>query len=190
MEFDSPHDRWVWLYQKEAKKINFSTPYSSIPLEYHPIVLGSFFIQDNNEMYLETRSIERVVKGMIFFNKHIKKNIAEATDICIINKLFSVGEVTENHNNLFDNAEIIDPDKIIEKIEMMVKQGKSIGAIMEEQRKGALPIAERFPSHFYEDGIEHLKSSLQSRQHVAMEHWKGNKDYTLGDYINELTSGS
>ncbi len=188
IEYDARNDRYVWLYQQEAKKIKFEKPYSSIPKKNHPIVIGSFFTQKNNEMYLETRSIERATEGILFFNKYIKKNIAEVTDVCIINKLFSVMQVATNNDSLFDNAEIIDPDKMIKQIGIMVKQGRSISSIMEEQRKKSLPIAERFPSHFYEDGIEHLKSALQSRQYVAMEHWKGNKDYTLGDYIATIVS--
>ena len=61
-----------------------------------------------------------------------------------------------------------------------------ISSFFEGKKKNPLPEVERFPSYFYEDGIALLKYSLQSRQYVAMQHWKGNKDYTLGDYITKI----
>ena len=188
MEFDSTRDRQVWLYQKESKKLKFVKPYSSIPLEHRPIVIGSFFTNNNNEMYLEVRSIERAIEGIIFFDKYIKKYMARVTDICIINKLFSGSENTANFDNLFEEAVTIDPDKNIEELNAFVGQGKSIGSYFEEKKNKPLPMVERFPSYFYEDGIEILKSTLQSRQYVAMQHWKGNKDYTLSDYISKISS--
>jgi len=188
MEFDSTRDRQVWLYQKESKKIKFKKTYSSIPLKQRPIIIGSFFIKNNNEMYLEARSIERALEGIIFFDKYIKKYMALVTDICIINKLFSGSENTANFDSLFAEAVIIDPDKNIDEINSFVDQGKSIGSYFEKTKKKALPLVERFPSYFYEDGIEILNSTLQSRQYVAMQHWKGDKDYTLGDYISKILS--
>ena len=188
IEFDRDRDRQVWLYQKEAKKLKFKNPYSSIPLEYKPLVIGSFFTKKDNEMYLETRSIERAIEGIVFFDKYIKRHIAKVEDVCIINRLFSLAENTAGFGSLFDKAVIIDPENTIKNFEIMHNQGKSLGSIFEEQRKEPLPEVERFPSYYYEDGIELLKLSLQSRQYVAMQHWKGNIDYTLGDYITKIVS--
>ena len=188
VEFDSTRNRQVWLYQKESKKIKFEKPYLSIPLEHRPIVIGSFFTCSNKEMYLEVRSIERAIEGIIFFDKHIKKYMAKVTDISIINKLFSGSENTTNFDSLFDNATIINPEKNIDELNAFVDQGKSIGSFFEEKKKNTLPEVERFPSHYYEDGIEILTYTLKSRQYVAMQHWKGNKDYTLGDYISKIAS--
>ena len=168
--------------------MQFKKSYSSIPLDQRPIVLGSFFTNNNNEMYLEVRSIERAIEGIIFFEKYIKKYMALVTDISIINKLFSGSENTANFDSLFDKAVIIDPDKNIDELNAFVAQGKSIGSYFEETQKKPLSMVERLPAYLYEDGIEILKSTLQCRQYVAMQHWKGNKDYTLGDYVSKISS--
>ena len=188
IEFDRDRDRQVWLYQKEAKKLTFEKPYSSIPPEYKPLVIGSFFTEKNNEMYLEVRSIERAIEGIMFFDKYIKRHMAKVEDVCIINRLLSRAENAASFGCLFDKAVIIDPEKALKKLKIMHNQGKSLGSIFEEQKKEPLPEVERFPSHYYEDGIAPLKFSLQSRQYVALQHWKGNKDYTLGDYITKIVN--
>ncbi|MDM8566587.1 hypothetical protein QUF74_13160 [Candidatus Halobeggiatoa sp. HSG11] len=184
MKFDSKRDRQVWLYQKESKKLNFEKPYSSIPKKYHPIVIGAFLTKENNEMYLETRSVERAIKGIVFFDKYIKKNMAEITDVCIINKLFSATKNVTDFDSLFDKAVIIDPEKKLAEIETMIAQGKDISSILKERQKNPLPEVERFPAYFYEDGIESLGLAFQGRQYVAMQHWEGNKDCTLDDYVS------
>ena len=188
IEFDRDRDRQVWLYQKEANKLKFKKPYSSIPLEYKPLVIGSFFSKKDNEMYLETRSIERAIEGIVFFDKYIKRYMAKVEDVCIINRLFSLAENTASFSRLFNKEVIIDPEKKLEKLGIMANQGKSLSSIFEEQKKEPLLEVERFPSYYYEDGIELLKLSLQSRQYVAMQHWKGNNNYTLGDYITKIVS--
>jgi hypothetical protein len=188
IDFDAARDRYVWLYQKEAKKLTFKKPYSSIPSKYRPIVIGSFFTKKHNEMYLETRSIERAIKGIVFFNRHIKTCMAKIEDIGIVNKLFSLEENTMDFADFFDREVIIDPEEKLNKLEVNVNRGKTLDSILNEIEKEFLPEAERFPSHFYEDGIDWLKIALQSRQYVAMQHWRGNKSYTLKDYISEVVS--
>jgi hypothetical protein len=46
-----------------------------------------------------------------------------------------------------------------------------------------LPEIERFPIHFYEDGIDGFAMTLRYRQTVALQHWLGNTEYTLMDAI-------
>lgn len=66
MDYDAGRDRYVWLYQKEAKKLTFKYPYSAVPAEQRPVVIGSFFSESVDEMYLEIRSIERALEGIVF----------------------------------------------------------------------------------------------------------------------------
>ena len=42
IEFDASKNRWVWLYDGEAKYIDFQNKFSSLPEEIHPIIIGSF----------------------------------------------------------------------------------------------------------------------------------------------------
>jgi hypothetical protein len=181
IDFDSKRDRYVWLYQKEAKKLVFKHPYSSIPSKLRPIVIGSFFSKKSDEVYLETRSIERAIEGILFFETYIKKYMAEVEDISIINKVFSPKENQMDFSDFFDKAVAITNEERMKKIKSSLLDGTLIG-------KELLPEVERFPSHFHEDGILPLKFSLQGRQYVAIQHWQGNSDYTLADYISEVVS--
>lgn len=188
IDFDSGRDRYVWLYRKEAKKLTFKKSYSSILSKYKPIVIGSFFAKQYNEMYLEARSIERAIEGIVFFDKYIKTYMAKVEDISIINKLFSPEENTMDFGDFFDKEVIIDSEEKLNKLKININQGNTLDDILNETENELLPEVERFPSHFYEDEIIPLKFSLQSRQHVAMQHWSVDKDYTLRDFISRVVS--
>jgi hypothetical protein len=181
IRFDSDRDRYAWLYQKEAKKLVFKKPYSSIPSKFKPIVIGSLFSKKSNEMYLETRSIERAIEGIVFFDTYIKADMAEVEDISIVNKLVSPKESTMDFSDFFDKEVASNTEEQNNEI-----RANLLGGIL--TKKELLPEVERFPSHFHEDGILPLKLSLQSRQYVAIQHWHGNSDYTLTDYISEVVS--
>ncbi|SJM94675.1 hypothetical protein CRENPOLYSF2_420007 [Crenothrix polyspora] len=43
MSYESLNNRWVWLFDHEAKKLVFEKKYQDIPKHLHPIVIGSFF---------------------------------------------------------------------------------------------------------------------------------------------------
>ncbi len=47
-------------------------------------------------------------------------------------------------------------------------------------------LIEKFPVHFYEDGIRILELRLSFKQRVAIEHFKGNTSYTMKDCIAEV----
>ncbi len=47
----------------------------------------------------------------------------------------------------------------------------------------SLPEVERFPANYYEDGIDLLHATLQTRQRLAFEHWKGNTGFSFGDIV-------
>jgi hypothetical protein len=49
-----------------------------------------------------------------------------------------------------------------------------------------LPEIERFPVHYTEDGIDGFKVALRLRQIVALRHWLGDTEYTLGDAVQSL----
>ncbi|MBK1723601.1 hypothetical protein CKO23_15315 [Thiocystis violacea] len=112
--------------------------------------------------------------------------MAEIEDISIVNRLFSPEENLTDFSEFFDKEVIIEPEEKINKLKADLAQGKTLDKILNEEE--LLPMVERFPSHFYEDGINSLKFSLRARQHVAMQHWSGNTRYTLRDYISGSVS--
>jgi hypothetical protein len=62
-------------------------------------------------------------------------------------------------------------------------------ALIEKQSNQQLPDIEKFPVHYYEDGITSFENTLRLRQIVAFEHWQGHTDYTLGDVIRKVSAG-
>lgn len=182
IDYDNERFRYVWVYRKEARKIKFGKD-----SDLQDVVLGSFFISRNRkEVYLEVNSIERAIAGINFFEERMKSYMAKITDITIINKLFEYDKSLMQFSHLFENEVKMYPEKEIEKVKNAFGQGESFLDIL-NNGKTQLPEVERFPSHYYEDGLNKIKLSLFGRQHVAYQHWIGNKDYTLTDYIFHIT---
>jgi len=61
--------------------------------------------------------------------------------------------------------------------------------LMEQQSHERLPDVEKFPVHFYTDGITSLENALRMRQIVALEHWRGHTACTLGEVIHKVSAG-
>jgi hypothetical protein len=61
--------------------------------------------------------------------------------------------------------------------------------LMEQQSQERLPDVEKFPVHFYTDGITSLENALRLRQIVAFEHWQGHTQCTLGEVIQKVSAG-
>jgi hypothetical protein len=195
IDYDKTKDRWVWLYQDEAKRIRFSKSYSDIPKKLRPIILGSLYFRKENEMFLELRSLERATEAVIFFDRYINRSIAKATDATIVNRLFSGEEAKIDLDTLFDDKKVVvkNPNDLINKLEPLKEEKNTrkrldrAWSMMEEDMKTPFPELERFPINFYEDGIASLKTGLMMRQNIALEHWKGNKDFNFMDLFKNLT---
>ena len=52
--------------------------------------------------------------------------------------------------------------------------------------KKTLPDVERFPTHFYEDGITGVEGSLKCRAIIAHRHFIGDTDYSFYDLMQEI----
>jgi len=62
-------------------------------------------------------------------------------------------------------------------------------ALIVQPSHAPLPEVEKFPVHFYTDGILSLENALRLRQIVAFEHWRGNTGCTLGEVIQKVSAG-
>lgn len=196
MQFDWENSRWVWLYIKEAKYIDFSITYSQLPKHLHPIVIGSFFTKSDGEMYLDVRSIERAFAAILFFDRHIDRSIAKLTDASVLNRLpfDKPGNPRFNFDEFFcnDKLEEISPDEFMNELEefsksddIKEKREKAFGYIKEKMSK-TFPEAEKFPVNFYDDGMEQFKMALKLRQTVAIERWRGNENVSFENIINKV----
>ena len=201
MDYDPDQKRWVWLYDGEAKKLQFNWPYSSVPAEKHPIVLGSFFSRSEDEMFLSVNSFDRATKAIAFFHRYfrkglIRKALAKVTDIEVVNKYFgpSAGGEFPRHEDYFERQPVAktDPEVFMNKLESMVSSAKDKEerarlalSYLEDSAKQPFPEIERLPTNFYEDGVEALEASLRMRQAIAYQHWLGNTGYTYYDLIQD-----
>lgn len=196
MDFDPAKNRWVWLYANESKMLKFRKSYSSIPGKLRPIVLGSFFLRNRDELLLDLRSFDRAIKAIPFFDKHLGQAAARLTHAAVVNRFFDAQEQFPSNLDMFfsrDKMTEIDPDKSIAEVESLIETNRIDGnpdwsAVFEQRAKKAQPEVEKFPIYFYEEGIDSLKTTLYMRQVVAFEHWEGNTDYTLFDVIKIMIS--
>jgi len=199
MDEDHDNHRWVWLYHGEAKKLKFQTSYAAIPKKMRPIVLGSFRFGNTEDMSLDVRSWERATQAVVFFDRYLKRSIAQVTHAAIVNRLFaSTPSGLPELEDLFAPEQVTEIDgeamlrRATESLQTIQDPGQRMAmaiAMMEQQSNERLPEVEKFPVHFYEDGITSFENALRLRQIVAFEHWQGHTDYTLGDIIRQVSTG-
>jgi len=195
---DDENNRWVWLFDYEAKRIKLLKSYSQIPRELRPIVIGAFFIHKSDRLVLNLNSFSRVIESIKFFEKYIPRAIAEVTNIEIVNKLFDKSEFHMNlHSEYFEiknsRSIAVNPDTIINQAKMIsnslddpMKRLSVLLKASERSSKEPLPEVEQIPPNFYEDGIESLEGVLKFREIIAMKHWSGEKDFSFDDLLQQI----
>jgi len=198
LDRDPIRGRWVWLYAHEARKLRFQRSHAQFPEELHPIVIGAFFLRREGDLLLDLRSCERALLAIPFFDAHLPRRLVELEDAEVVNRLFPATKVNLGlaPDALFDPqiGTGVDPEALVrrlaEKTADVRDPGEKLGIILgdlETRSKEPLPEIEWFPIHYAEDGIGGFKLALQLRQMVAMQHWLGKPEYTLGDAIRSLT---
>lgn len=184
IDFDPSRQRWPWIYGRESKSLKFKYSYQDLPKEARRVVLGSFFITSNTKMHLDVRSIERVIAAFEFFGPRIPRNVAKLKYLSILNRLLSdPKELPEDFDILFDREEArnFDPE---------AAQAEAIKDVLMGV-KLSTPKVECIPMHDYdyEDGLNHLRLVLFSRQTIAFKYFQGDIDYSMKDFVHELTRG-
>lgn len=196
MEHDPFRNRWVWLYEAEARKLKFKGRYQDIPIERRPIVLGAFFFKNKGKMVLDLNSFDRAIKAVVFFDKYLPRKAAKVTDITVLNKLHdALKGFVPKHQDYFDKGleEAIDPEGLINDLKRattsienpMEKTNVAYSLLMDQLQK-PLSEVERMPIHFYEDGISSLKGRLSLRETIAIQHWLGNSNYSFNDVVEQV----
>ena len=189
MDRDPKRGRLVWLYIKEAARLSFpQAPVSG------PIVIGEFYRNGPGEIVLNVRSIERALAAVEFFDHHLPRTLAALSHLTVINRLFSIAEIQNmtTMRSLFEKIPLTElhPEELEAKLAAVQAQTQDAVArsaamlrIFEELTQQPEPEMEKFPSHYYEDGIEPLRLKLFTAQRVALQHWQGNTGYTSFDAI-------
>ena len=201
VDSDREKNRWAWLYSEEAKGIEFQKSYKDIPKQYRPIVLGYFSFNGDKELRLDVRSFERAIEAISFFDRKINRRLAKLTSLKVVNKLFPAtldkAELSEHHATFFEQRQAINHRDELEKLEEIAanyateeEQQEVAFSYLEKHMKQVLPEVEELDTHFYEDGIESIAMCLRVRYIEAMEHWKGNKNFSQFDIMNTLLQNS
>jgi hypothetical protein len=201
LDYESSRRRWVWLYAHEAKRLRFQRSYAQFPKELHPIVIGAFFLRTEETLVLDLRSCERALLAIPFFDTHLPRRLIALEDAEVVNQLFPATEANLKltPDALFDPqiGTGVDPvalvQRLAEKTAGVRDPGEKSRIVLEDlesRAKEPLPEIERFPVHYAEDGIGGFTLALRLRQIVAMQHWLGNREFTLGDAIQSLAQTS
>jgi len=200
LDVDPPRGRWVWLYEHEAKSLCFQNSYKTLPPRLRPVVIGSLFTRTRDELLIDLRSCERAVLAIPFFDRHLSRTVARVTHAAVVNKLFPVaGNEGLTPDQIFDHQPItvVEPQEFVTAIkgtvanvrDPQVRQRIAVET-WQAQSKRPLPPIERFPVHFYEEGIASFATALQMRQIVAMEHWMGHPTYSMYDVLQMMVKSS
>jgi hypothetical protein len=89
---------------------------------------------------------------------------------------------------------VVDPETLWKKLHsssLRDQDGKQQAvAYLKELETKPLPLIEKFPVHYYEEGIKQFDFSLKLRTMVAMEHAKGNLNCTPFQVIQKTIAQS
>jgi hypothetical protein len=197
MDYEDQKSRWVWNYTDEAKNIHFKRSWSELPKETHPLVIGSLYAPGENQMYIDTNSFERVPAAVCFFGNRIDLKIAEVTHMQLYNKISRVRDGLPDHHKLFE--EILshrpDPDAEMHALIAEVKVSGNLEKLRDqffkeqyEKSKRKMDTIETMKIYYdighEEDCLETIQSGLSMRTTVALEHDRGNTDFTFSDLLN------
>ncbi|MGC8642845.1 MAG: hypothetical protein ACP5XB_23545 [Isosphaeraceae bacterium] len=114
----------------------------------------------------------------------------------MVNELFPAENRTLTPASHFDHRSStpVDPKDVIERARRLTagikdprKRPQVVMDDLNRMASQALPEDERFPVHYYEDGIDGFALALRIRQIVALEHWNGNTRFTMLDAIGLIT---
>ena len=201
MNYDEKLNDWVVYYTAEAAKPKLNVPPSKVPKEARPLIIATIYIDNESAMLIDIRSIERATKMLELINKYIPKKVVEVTHAAIYNKLITAtgsdpkSTVDVDYDDIFNqkNVTVIDPEKIIQESHEIAAQYEDKEERLEalfqrtqDNAKKPLPKVEKFPAHYYEDGINSFNTTCSMRQIIAMQHYLGNKDFSFYDLTQEL----
>src|ERR1700688_2767033 len=154
MDFDLTGDRWTWLYDDEAKKLKFEQPYSAIPPHRRPIILGSFYSRVDDQMYLDVGSIERALKAIEFFDKRIKRAVAELEYFAVYNKITASESEHPGacFDKLFSGVRTSEIDSRREEYLARITEAMKSGRAMEVLNRRDFELVEAFRINYYTEG--------------------------------------
>jgi hypothetical protein len=192
LEYDASQTRWVWLYTEEARTLPFKDKRAG-----KNVVLGEFVFKGETDVVLNLRSFERATNALVFFDHHLPRTVARVTAMTVSNRLLSTAEAASlgSLDQYFDHAEVAvqDPASLLHEVTELVARTPDLperfallDQYLTDRAHAPVPVMERLPVHYYEDGIRAVEALLGMRQVRAMHHWQGNTRYTYQDMIRDV----
>lgn len=201
-EYNKNLNDWTVEYSNESANIGLKVKPEHVPKAAQPLIIATIYIENDTTMLVDVRSIERASKLIEFLDSHIPKALAEITHAAIYNRLITVsGDRAEegisdiDFDDIFNqkNVFVVDPEKAFRDAEQIAEKYDDKDARLramirktEEEAKKPLPMVEKFPAHYYEDGIKSFSMSCQMRQVIAMKHYYGDVNYSFYDLTREF----
>ena len=186
--FAEPHHFYV-SYWKEAKNLGLSVKHTDVPKPLYPIIIAHGFIMKEHTLHLNLRSFDRGLKMIEWINQHIKSTDLRLTHIASYNALTYVNESTIHSTMSHDYDEfrseqtltILKPEDVRDRLEKATalihdptEKMRVTTQLLKHMEEEDFARTEKYPAHYYEDGIESIEFALNLRLLVAIEHWKGN----------------
>jgi len=199
VEYDENLKDWVIYYADEAAKIKLKVPPSKVPKQARPLVIATIYIDNEHAMLIDIRSIERASKLIEFIDKYIPKAVVQITHAAIYNQLISSlkdapkSAIDVDYDVIFSqkNTTTKDPEKYAKELKAFAAKNKKerIQALIkrnEGESKKQLPKVEKFPVHYYEEGIDSFNVTCRMRQVIATQHYLGNEDFSFYDLVHKM----
>lgn len=200
MEYNVELDDWILKYEAEAAHIGLEVLPEAILFEAKPIILATFYLEAQI-MLIDIRSIERAARVVEWLNCYIPREIAEITDAAIFNRLITSSSRTVERldeidfDELFNEKQItvINPEKTFARFNAIMEQYEDKQYAMEvlakknlEEAKKPLPVIEKLPVYYYDEGIETFENTFQLRQFIALKHFLGDEKYSFYDLMQDI----
>lgn len=198
LDFVPKYNLFHWYYSDEILKTDYIIEKDTGNNEYW--ILGKIQVI-NNEFLISVNSIERAFLALTFFSSKIKKEILYFETADIHNKLLENNLTNQkkyiNIETFFDNIQIVSdtPAKILSRklnqkgISKKEMQGLMM-KLMELAETSVEPEYENIPLFLYEEDIALIKSKFLMKQHLAIEHLKGNTEMNMLDLIRKNVSSN
>jgi hypothetical protein len=185
LTFKPETDQWHWLFDFEARRLRFKRVYREISRSERPLVLGSFQFREGGELALTVYSFDRLLQGILFFDKHIPRTLAKANRMHLVNRFFTDEELPTlpDHPELDQwlNQADVAPHKAneviarLEEIMATITDPEQRQTLLADYLEGLAqqprPMVEELPVNFYEDGIISLELVLNTRRLEAEQTW-------------------
>lgn len=189
---------WRWFYDQEAKKLKFQNSISKIPKEARPVVLGDFFFPNEEVMYLDVRSFERVIKAIDFFRKRINPRVAKVTKIQIVNRLFSAEETNVEkllqapYDHFFNETQVVSNreklNNLLQEFEdKHLSQEESRERLLDHLKEKSPEIEELLFDSTEEESLGALQFSLTLKNLEAAQHFNGDEQFSQWDLLGTIS---